>query len=1131
MQALLKRFTLLYLPIVIVISIVLLLTVRLEKQRETKRIEIVERSHIDIAKTQIMQNLEKVDSDLLVIAKLPLLRRYLDNGNPSQRNELAEIFLTLSKEKKHYDQVRYLDASGMEVIRIDYNDGQPVIVQHEKLQNKSKRYFFNDTFRLNQGEVYVSPMDLNVDENRLEIPYKPTIRFGTPVFDSAGRKKGILLFNYYGNDLLQNFHKEMQENGRSGMLLNSDGYWLHNDNEADEWGFMLGKSDRTFGHDFADEWRTISKAKTGTLLTAKGLFVYDTVQPLLLGRQSSSVSEMVPEASDYILKPQEFYWKIVSLVPHAALSGAGFYNQIGNMILLIMVYLLFALAAFIVAIVTLNRKQNEERLRESQEQIYLLLNSIVEGIYGVDIQGNCTFINNAFLRILGYQDANEVIGKHIHTLIHHSHADGTPYPAKECRMYKSYQRNENIHVDDEVFWRRDGSSFPVEYWSYPIVRDKQVVGAVATFFDITERKLAEKAIHKAKHMAETANSAKSEFLANMSHEIRTPMNAILGMAEILSETELSAEQRRYVGIFQDAGNNLLELINDILDTSKVEAGQLELDKADFSLEQTLNELLDLHSIRAFDKGLELVLDIGRGVPEFAYGDARRLKQCLINLIGNAIKFSRKGIVVISARPVDDSPDWVQFSVSDTGIGVPAEKKDAIFEPFFQADSSVTRRFGGTGLGLTITRQLVNLMDGKIWVESQEGEGSTFYFTACLPQAAKPMRTDVPVDLRGLKILVVDDVAINRIIVRKYLQPLGADISEAESAKQALTLLEEASVKGEPFALALLDAHMPEMGGIDLSVSIRANPTLEKLQIMLLSSDDIIQKQLAKGLALTFLLKPIKRRELIQSIGHELQLDTLATPMAETCPSSDPQSANAGLHILLAEDNVNNVLLIEVFLKQTAYRLDVVNNGLAAVDKFRANRYDVVLMDIQMPKMGGYEATAEIRRIEEMEGRASTIIIALTANALKEDEQRSIDAGCNGHLTKPIKKKVLLDALQSIHPLKPTEQRGNVEPHKMTDIKIIAHIDDEDVLELIPGYLAYCRNELDVLQNALVQKDFETLCDLSHKLKGSGGGYGLDRISDIGDKLESSAKAQDLSAIESGVADLRDYLERVEVVGK
>ncbi|MDX8398704.1 MAG: response regulator [Gallionellaceae bacterium] len=658
------------------------------------------------------------------------------------------------------------------------------------------------------------------------------------------------------------------------------------------------------------------------------------------------------------------------------------------------------------------RKRLEKELQGQRDSYERIIETLGEGLYVQDADGLCVFMNGEAERLLGWS-RGEFIGKPVHETIHTITATGELLPRSECSIEKMTFTGQRMINEGQVFVRRDGSTFPVAVVSQGIFINDEYQGAVVAFQDITKRKKAEEAMLASKETAEQANRAKGEFLANMSHEIRTPMNAILGIADILSDTELSDEHRRYVGIFQNAGNNLLELVNDILDMSKIEAGQMELDKSDFSLEQTLNDLLELHAMRARDKGLELVLDFRHDIPEVVHGDAKRLRQCLTNLVGNSIKFSNKGAIVISVNHVEGQADMLRFSVSDTGIGISAEKQKTIFDAFAQADGSITRRFGGTGLGLSITRRLVKLMDGKIGVDSKEGEGATFHFTVHLPQASLAVRSDAPVDLRKLKILVVDDFATNRIIVRKYLEPLGAEIVEANDATKAIALLEQAARVKKPFDLALLDNEMPDMNGIELSVKIRAEPVFEKLSIMLLSSGDTPQQlHRAKDLALTFLLKPITRHELIQSIGRELQRTPSATPQAQIS-QPETQAPNSGLSILLAEDNPDNALLIQTFLKKSPHQLDWAVDGLIAVEKFNANHYDLVLMDVQMPNMGGYEATAEIRRIETAQSRPTTMIIALTAHALKEDEQRSMDAGCNGHLTKPIKKKVLLEALSVI----------------------------------------------------------------------------------------------------------------------
>lgn len=402
-SALLKRFALIYLPIVLVFSIALLSGIRRDEQARVDEIEGNESSRIAVAEGLIMQGFSVVSAELRVIASLPVLRRYLDSGNSAQQAELEAFFLVLSRSGQRYDQMRYLDASGQEVIRINYNDGQPAIVPREQLQNKSHRYYFRDTIKLNQGEIFVSPLDLNIEHGRVESPHKPMIRFGTPVFDSAGRKQGVIVLNYFGSNLLQRFHDAMQGGkSHSNMLLNREGYWLSGAKLEDEWSFMLGKNERSFRHDFAEAWRTISATEYGSLLTDQGLFVFAAVHPLIPGHRTFMDSVLPHVHSQHEPAANEYYWKIVTFVPRASLSGTALYNQPIGRVLQIVVYLLLALAAWIIALTTLRRKQAEEAFRESEEKFRTIIEATPVPIALNDEQGNITYLNQAFVQTVGY---------------------------------------------------------------------------------------------------------------------------------------------------------------------------------------------------------------------------------------------------------------------------------------------------------------------------------------------------------------------------------------------------------------------------------------------------------------------------------------------------------------------------------------------------------------------------------------------------------------------------------------------------------------------------------------------------------------------------------------------------------
>ena len=481
------------------------------------------------------------------------------------------------------------------------------------------------------------------------------------------------------------------------------------------------------------------------------------------------------------------------------------------------------------------KREAEEAVRASEERVRLLLDSTAEAIYGIDPGGNCTFANAACLRMLGYPDAQKMIGGNMHALIHHTRPDGTPYPAAECLNHRALRSGEGTHADDEVLWRSDGTSFPAEYWSHPIVHQGNVVGSVVTFLDITERKAAEGELVKARKLAEAASQAKSRFLANMSHEIRTPMNGIVGMARLLADSRLTPEQGHYAEVVRTSAEALNALLGDILDLSKIESGKMTLECVDFDLRQTLKEVVDLLAIQARRKGIELTCLAASGTPALLRGDPGRLRQVVTNLVANGIKFTSRGSVDIrvGAESEDARAATLEFTVADTGIGIPEDRADALFSPFVQADQSTTRKYGGTGLGLAISRQLVEAMGGRIGFESAEGRGSTFRFTAKFEKreaGQAPERTAGPeasaassrqsrfsreLEARPARILLAEDNLVNQQVVLASLGSLGYAADSVVNGADAIEALRRTD-----YDLVLMDCEMPEVDGYEATRRIR-----------------------------------------------------------------------------------------------------------------------------------------------------------------------------------------------------------------------------------------------------------------------------------------------------------------------
>jgi len=661
-------------------------------------------------------------------------------------------------------------------------------------------------------------------------------------------------------------------------------------------------------------------------------------------------------------------------------------------------------------------------------------------------------------------------------------------------------------------------------------------GRLWLFMDVTSQQMAQQelvaknvALEEARREAELANAAKSGFLAMMSHEIRTPMNGVIGMAGMLLETPLSSEQRDFVETIRASGDALLAIINDILDFSKIEAGLLELETQPFFVHRSVEEALDLLTVMAFDKGIEIGALVHPGVPTAVMGDVTRLRQVLLNLLSNAVKFTTKGEVTVEvsvaeqAAEANDGSVHLLFRVRDTGIGIPADRMDRLFRPFSQVDASTSRKYGGTGLGLVISKRLVEMMGGRIWVESEPGKGTTFHFTVKLAPALDEARLhEESLDaearsLNGLRVLIVDDNDTNRRILDFQARAFGMDPVVVSSGDAALAALS----KPDEIDVAVVDVVMPEMNGIELVSAIRGSGAHVGLPILMLTSSDVAEKRDVEHLSVSWLRKPVRQSNLLDALLDAVGTGRRVRPVV--VPKLDAtMGQRLPLRILLAEDNAINQKVATMLLGRLGYRVDVVGNGLEAIDALRRRPYDLVFMDVHMPEMDGLEATRKLRA-----SGAGVRIVAMTANVMSEDRDACLAAGMDDFVAKPLRVDPLVAALERAsralrdapRAVDVIRQRAATSPRRrvvtgpildqlaLDSVRLIAGMEGEDTFSgLVTGFVEDAKRMAESLRADLSAGEFATMQRTAHSLKGTSGMFGAVRLSQHCAALEAAVSS-------------------------
>ncbi|WP_148262015.1 response regulator [Methylomonas methanica] len=1120
-----KDFLLLFLPtaLLVVAGTWALATARINAELATLMAD--EKTYVELSQGRLDQELAIPIRHLASLINEKPVRQIYEASGEYNPEPMQEAFLSLMSRNSDYDKVRWIDEQGYELIRVNNRQGRPYLVPKSQLQNKRDRYFFISAMQLDAGVIYISPLDLNMDNGQIEVPYKPTLRVASRVFDAAGNARGILIINIAARTMLNAFIGSAGPAANRLMLINADGYWLKNPDPADEWGFMFQRN-ITLGSRYPQAWEIISKQSKGQIRLADGLWTWSSVSPM--PKFETSLSHKI-------------YWRAITHIPSSRLvameTPVWREKIIGAAIVLILVgfglsRLIQAKAAKVQAEkdATLARSEAQaaHKLQEVQASFRMLFEANTNGLLVVNESGKITMTNPAFESMFGYA-IDELRNQSVEVLIPEA------LRTQHAQMRAGYMRQPTkraMGVRDLYGTRKDGSAFPIEIGLSPYWDNRQLF-VLATITDISERKRAQDEIVRinealeqrveertaellaAQREAERLASVKGNFLANMSHEIRTPMNAILGLAYLLEKAPIDAEALDLVKKIRIAGRSLLSIINDILDFSKIESGRLEIEHAPFRLTDVLDNVATLMSAVEYKTDVELAMGPAPKGMKFLRGDALRLEQVMVNLTSNALKFTEHGSVTLTVEqaPSRNGQAYLRFSVKDTGKGIATDKQTEIFNAFSQEDSSTTRRFGGTGLGLSICRHLVELMGGEIGVDSELGKGSEFWFIVPV-ELVESQDYMVPA-MAFQNVLIADDHPATREMLAATVRSLGWNPDVVSSGEEAIQRVKERAQNNKLPDLLLLDWRMQGMDGLSAGQAIQdylGDIPNAPLIIMATAHDrDALSREPGSSVAHAILNKPITASALYNAVYESKRLLNGTAKTAGIATGPDEKRLHRA-RILVVDDSEINREMARRILESEGAIVQLANDGQDAVSWLEANaeRIDVVLMDIQMPLMDGYEATRQIRETLKL---TLLPIVALTAGAFKNQQTAALEAGMNGFIAKPFDVDDLVSLLRQYLPVTPeaSAQPITTDATDATDITQTPTLDFERGLHNwgdAATYIKYLRKFADAhcrdgneLGSLILRGALQEALALSHKLKGTAGNLALMRVWKLAEDLE------------------------------